>query len=131
MYLQKIKAVFLKTQPQEYSLLLFSQSCSTLSNLMDCSPPGSSVLWIFQTRMLKWVAISSSRGSSQPRAQTCISCKSPALQADSFTAEPQSKKVVTVSPLLSEFQAVRGTTDPNQYSHFSDYNFLLKITLFK
>jgi len=58
-----------------------------------------------------------------------VSCKSPALQADSFTAEPQSKKVATVSPLLSEFQAVRGTTDPNQYSHFSDYNFLFKITL--
>ena len=34
---------------------------------MDCSPPGSSVHGIFQARILKWVAISSSRGSSSPR----------------------------------------------------------------
>ena len=55
-----------------------TQSCPTLSDPMDCSLPGSSVLWIFQTRMLEWVANSSSRGSSQPRDRTCISCKSPA-----------------------------------------------------
>ena len=36
-------------------------------NPMDCSPPGSSVHGIFQARILKWVAISFSRGSSQPR----------------------------------------------------------------
>ena len=39
----------------------------TLCNLMDCSPPGSSVHGISQTRVLEWVAISFSRGSSQPR----------------------------------------------------------------
>ena len=33
------------------------QSCSTLSDPMDCSPPGSSVLWIFQARVLEWGAI--------------------------------------------------------------------------
>ena len=41
---------------------------------MDCSPPGSSVQWISQARILKWVAISFSRGSSWPRNQTCVSC---------------------------------------------------------
>ena len=44
---------------------------------MDCSPPGSSVHGIFQARILKWVTISSSRESSQPRDWTrvyCISC---------------------------------------------------------
>ena len=40
------------------------QSCPTLCNPMDNSPPGSSVHGIFQARILKWVAISSSRGSS-------------------------------------------------------------------
>ena len=40
---------------------------------MDCSPPGSSVHEIFQVRILEWVAISSSRASSQPRDQTCVS----------------------------------------------------------
>ena len=34
------------------------QSCSTLQDAMDCSPPGSSVHGIFQTRILEWVAIS-------------------------------------------------------------------------
>ena len=41
---------------------------------MDCSPPGSSVHEIFQARILEWVAISSSRGSSQPRDPTHVCC---------------------------------------------------------
>ena len=41
---------------------------------MDCSQPGSTDHGILQVRILEWVAISSSRGSSQPRDQTCISC---------------------------------------------------------
>ena len=40
---------------------------------MDCSPPGSSVHGILQARILEWVGIPSSRGSSWPRDQTCIS----------------------------------------------------------
>ena len=39
---------------------------------MDCSPPGSSIHGILQSRILEWVAISSSRGSSQPRDRTHI-----------------------------------------------------------
>jgi len=50
------------------------QSCPTLCNSIHCSPPGSSVSGIFQARILEWVAISFSRGSSQPRDQTHISC---------------------------------------------------------
>ena len=45
-----------------------AQSCPTLSNPMDCSLPGSSIHGIFQARILEWVAISFSRGSSQARA---------------------------------------------------------------
>ena len=41
---------------------------------MDCSLPGSSVHGIFQARVLEWVAISFSRGSSQPRDRTRVSC---------------------------------------------------------
>ena len=40
---------------------------------MDCSPPGSSVHGISQARILDWVAIFFSRGSSQPWDRTCIS----------------------------------------------------------
>ena len=43
-----------------------SQSCPTLCNLMDCSPPGSSVHGILQARTLEWVAVPFSRGSFQP-----------------------------------------------------------------
>ena len=49
------------------------QSCLTLYSSRDCNPPGSSVHGIFQTRILEWIAISSSRGSSQPRDWTCVS----------------------------------------------------------
>ena len=41
---------------------------------LDYGPPGSSVHGIFPARILVWVAISCSRGSSQPRDQTCVSC---------------------------------------------------------
>ena len=47
-----------------------AQSCPTLCDPTDCSPPGSSVPGIFQARMLEWVAISFSRGFSRPRDQT-------------------------------------------------------------
>ena len=43
---------------------------------MDCSPPGLSFHGISQARILKWVAISFSRGSPQPRDPTSISCDS-------------------------------------------------------
>ena len=49
------------------------QSCLTLWDPMDCSPPGSSVHGILQARTLEWVAIHFFRRSSQPRHQTCIS----------------------------------------------------------
>ena len=44
----------------------FYQSCLTLCNPMDCSPPGSSVHEILQARILKWVAVSSSRDLFDP-----------------------------------------------------------------
>ena len=41
---------------------------------MDCSPPGYSVHAIFQARILEWVAMPASRGSSLPRDRICVSC---------------------------------------------------------
>ena len=49
-------------------------SCVWLCDPMDCNLPGSSVHGILQARLLEWVAISFSRGSSQPRDWTCVSC---------------------------------------------------------
>ena len=56
--------------------VLVPQSCPTICNPMDCSPPDSSVQGILRARILQWVwvAISFSRGSSQPRGQTWVSC---------------------------------------------------------
>ena len=50
-----------------------AQSCLTLCNPVDCSPPGSSVHGILQARILECVAITYSRGSSWPRDQTWVS----------------------------------------------------------
>ena len=49
-------------------------SCLTLCDPVDCSLPGSSVHGILQARILEWVAISFSKGSSRPRDQTAVSC---------------------------------------------------------
>ena len=59
----------------------------TLCDPMDCSLPGSFVHGILQARMLKWVAISFSRGSPQP----AIEPRTPALQAVSLPSEPSEK----------------------------------------
>ena len=59
--------------------VLVAQSCLALCDPVDCSPPGSSVRGILQARILEWVAIPFSRGSSRPRNQTWVFC----LQADS------------------------------------------------
>ena len=52
---------------------LVAQSCPTLCDPMDCSPPGSSVPGILQARTLEWVAMPSSRGSSQPGDRSQVS----------------------------------------------------------
>ena len=67
---------------------------------MDCSPLDSSVHGIFQARVLEWVAISFSRGSSQPRDQTCVSCHS-CSKNGSVPSEPwRTKFIVSVVFLL-------------------------------
>ena len=52
-----------------FVVVVWSLSCLTLCHPMDCSPPGSSIYGIFQARILEWVAIFFSKGSSQPRDQ--------------------------------------------------------------
>ena len=54
--------------------MLVVQLCPTLCDPMDCSLPGSSVHEIHQARILEWVAVPFSRGSSRPRDQTQASC---------------------------------------------------------
>jgi len=54
--------------------VLVAQSCPTLCDPVDCSPPGSSVHGILQARILEWAAISFSRRPSRPRDRTQVSC---------------------------------------------------------
>ena len=80
------------TNTEKVTECMCAQSCPTLSDLMDCSPPGPSVHGILQARRLEWVAIFTSRGFSQPRNWTWISYTaptSPALQADSLPLNHQ------------------------------------------
>ena len=67
---------------------LVTQSCLTLCNPMDCRSPDSSVHGISEARILAWVAISFSRGSSRPRDQNCVSC----IVADGFFTTEQPGK---------------------------------------
>ena len=66
---------------------LVAQSCLIPCDPRECSPPGSSVHGILQARILECVAITFSRGSSQPG----IEPGSPALQVDSSLPEPPGK----------------------------------------
>ena len=66
-----------------------AQSCPTLCNPVECRLPGTPVHGIFQARILEWVAISFSRGSSRPRDRThLLHCRQTLL-----TYEPPGKPV--------------------------------------
>ena len=84
--------------------MLVVQLCPTLWDPMVCSPPGSSVHEISQARMLGWVVIPFSRGSSLPRDWTHVSC----VAGGCVTAEPPGKSLVPspgIKPGPPEFGA--------------------------
>ena len=58
------------------NLCFFAQSCLTLCDPSNCNLSGPSIHGISQARILEWIASSSSRGSSGPRNQSCVSCNS-------------------------------------------------------
>ena len=60
--------------PMQESGLLVTQSSLNLCNPMDCSLPGSSVHGLLKARILEWVAVPFSKGSSWPRDWTQVSC---------------------------------------------------------
>ena len=70
--------------------VLVAQPCPTLCKPMSRSPPGSSVHGILQARILEWVAMLCSRGSSQ----SGIDPRFPALQEDSLPCEPPGKPYI-------------------------------------
>ena len=70
-----------------------------LCDPMDCSPPGSSVHGILQARILDWIAISFSRGSSPPRDWTWVSCTASRLFTSWATRETHASTEDTASSL--------------------------------
>ena len=79
-----------------------TQSCPTFCDPMDCSLPGSSVHGILQARILDWVAVPFSRGSSQLRDRTQVSC----TEANSLLSEPLGKPKSTRVGSLSFLQGI-------------------------
>ena len=71
---QKVSLLSLWLCFSVYVCVLVAKSCLTLCDPMDCGPPGSSVHGMLQARILEWVAILFSRGSSRPRDRTWVSC---------------------------------------------------------
>ena len=101
------------------------QLCPTLSDPLDCSPPGSSVPGILQARILEWVAMPSSRGSSQHRDQlhvSCISCTAGGF----FTAEPPRKPIGKFIPTFQMKKLrSRETQVQNEWQQFQPQNNLV------
>ena len=105
--------------------VLVAQLCPTLSNPMGCSLLGSSVHGISQSRMLEWVAIPFSRGSSQPKDWIHISCKQilyplshqGSSQGEGFANLPLEKKehrnVNILTKMLSWDHRFTGTKEPS------------------
>ena len=67
--------------------VLVAQPCPSFCNLMDCSPPGSSVHGTLQARIMEWVSMPSPGDLPHPG----IKPGSPALQADSLPSELSGK----------------------------------------
>ena len=82
----------------------------TLCDPMDCTPQAPVSMGILQARILEWVAMPSSRGSSQPRDRS----QGPTLQVDSLPSEPPWKPMNTGVGSLSLLQGIFLTQELNR-----------------
>ena len=89
------------------------QPCLTLCNPMYCSPPGSSVHGILQATILEWVAMPSSRESSQPRDQSYISYISYTGRRVFTTSATRKSSVYTTLHLSQQPREVLYTNPPS------------------
>ena len=90
--------------------VLFIQSCLSLCNPLDCSPPGTSVHGILQAEYWSGLPCLSPGDLPNPGIQS----SSPALQADSLPPEPPGKPMNTRVGSLSLFQGIFLTQESNQ-----------------
>ena len=94
--------------------VLVIQSCLTLCEPMDCSPPGSSVHGILQAGILEWVVMPFSRGSSWPRDWTWVSCIAGRFFPVWAAREATSIKVRNISQLcrVTGWNLIKGHMEP-------------------
>ena len=111
---------------REYCYYLVTKWCPTLCDSMHCSLRGSSVEGTSQTRILEWVAMSSSRGSSQPRNQTWVLC----IAGRFFTIWAKIHRKCSINmPWMDEWSAsgaagdIHSTCLPNTLSPLSSNGF--------
>ena len=93
-----------------------AQSCLTLCDPKDCSLPGSSLHGIFQARILEWVTISFSRGSSQPRNQTQVSC----IAGRSFTLWATREALSPLATVILENHNGFSLSNKDEYKTFKN-----------
>ena len=102
--------------------VLVAHSCPDICDPLDCSPPGSSVHGIFQARILEWVAIPFSRGSSQPRDWTQVSCMSGRFFTIWATRETQQCRASYFDVLVDH---VHFLFEKCFFSYFANFSFML------
>ena len=90
---------------------------------LDWSPPGFSVHGTFQARILEWVTISSSRGSSQPRDWTCISCVS--CTAGGFSTHWAIREALNVAARLNLYSKQGAWRAPSRTHCFPSLPFVM------
>ena len=100
------------TQYCKSAMLSVAQSCPTLCDSMNYSPPGSSIHGIFQARILEWVPFPSPGNRPDPRNEP----GSPALQADSLPSEPPGKPMLRYKT-QNKFKKLKSITQANFQSN--------------
>ena len=125
--------------PFLHDKVLVAQSCLTIWDPKDCSLPGSSAHGILQARMLKWITISFTRGSSQPRDQTPVShiARGGGLFISWATREAQSGEqlqtqiiISTINVMLSNNPQTIPTYHSRSMEKLSSAKLVLSITKF-
>ena len=95
--LKTLKLSWIPPFPSFHECLHVYSACWILCDPMDCSLPGSPVHGISKARILEWVAISSSRGSSRARDRNCISC----IAGRFFTTASLGKPIIPMAIAIS------------------------------
>ena len=105
----------MNTYTEEVKWSEVAQSCRPLCDPMGCSPPSSSIHRIFQARIVQWVAIAFSRGSSWPRDRTQVSSTAGRRFTVWATREAWTHTLLFIKQITNK-NLLYSTGNPTQYS---------------